>query len=92
MGILPFGTKVKTFYTRNWTPHHTIEADLVVELHVYACSKKKIAGGRGIPNSVKPQRKNRQIQQNHAKNHRAKNKKFRLFINATMSEFKTTIT
>ena len=57
MGILLFGTKVKTFYTRNWTPHHTIEADLVVELHVYACSKIKIAGGRGIPNSVKLQRK-----------------------------------
>ena len=77
MGILLFGTKVKSFYTRSWTPHHTIEADLVVELHVYACSKIKIAGGRGIPNSVKPQRKSRQIQQNHAKNHRAKNKKFR---------------
>ena len=80
MGILLFGTKVKSFYTRNWTPHHTIEADLVVELHVYACSKIKIAGGRGIPNSVKPQRKNRQIQQNHAKNHRAKNKTFRNYI------------
>ena len=92
MGILLFGTKVKTFYTRNWAPHHTIEAGLLVELHVYACSKIKIAGGRGIPNSVTPQRKNRQIQQSHAKNHRAKNKKFRLFINATISEFKTTIT
>ena len=55
MGILLFGTKVKTFYTRNWAPHHTIEAGLVVEL--YACSKIKIAWGRGIPNSVTPQRK-----------------------------------
>ena len=55
MGILLFGTKVKTFYTRNWASHHTIEAGLVVEL--YACSKIKIARGRGIPNSVTPQRK-----------------------------------
>ena len=93
MGILLFGTKVKTFYTRNWTPHHTIEADLVVELHVYACSKIKIAGGRGIPNSVKPQRKIDKFNKTVLKiTERAKNKKFRLFINATISEFKTTIT
>ena len=78
MGRLLFDTKVKTFYTRIWAPHHAIEAGLVVEFHVYACSKIKIAGGRGIPNSVTPQRKNRQIQQNHAKNHRAKNKKIPL--------------
>ena len=55
MGRLLFGTRVKTFYTRNWSPHHTIEAGLVVKL--YACSKIKVAGGRGIPNSVTPQRK-----------------------------------
>ena len=55
MGILLFDTKVKTFYTRNWAPHHTIKAGLVLEL--YACSKIKIARGRGIPNSVTPQRK-----------------------------------
>ena len=45
MGRLLFGTKVKTFYTRNWAPHHTIGAGLAVEL--YTCSKIKIAGGRG---------------------------------------------
>ena len=55
MGRLLFGTKVITFYTRNWAPHHTIEAGLVVEL--YVCSKIKITAGRGIPNSVTPQRK-----------------------------------
>ena len=84
-----FGTKVKTFLLPQLgTTDHTIEAGLVVQ--VYACAKKQIGVARGIPNTVTQQRKMDKFDKTMLKI--ANQKKFPMFRNTTISEFKTTIT
>ena len=88
MGIL-FGTKVKTFLLPQLgTTDHTIEAGLVVQVYAYA--KKQIGVARGIPNTVTQQRKIDKFDKTML--NIANQKKFRMFRNTTISEFKNTIT
>ena len=53
--------------------------------------KKRLKSGLAYTEHRNTAKKNREIRHNHAENRRANNKKFRMFRNTTISEFKTTI-
>ena len=55
-GNIVWHWKCKPFLHRNWARYHTIKAGLVAV--VYACAKKKDwRAAKGLPNTVKSQRK-----------------------------------
>ena len=54
--------------------------------------KKRLKSGLGFTEHCKTAKKNRTIRHIHAKNSRANHRKFRMFRNTTISEFKTTVT